>query len=96
MRIFSFQGYDCLGNVTETVNYEEYVDALDNRQEITIGGEAGWYGTRESDDMPDMVAVAYVQHGDYVFEFRLTNYDEQVTVDQMKEFERILGTVAFL
>ncbi len=96
MRIFSFQDYDCLGDVTETVNYEEYVNALDNRQEITIGGEAGWYGTRESDDMPDMVAVAYVQHGDYVFEFRLTNYDEQVTVDQMKEFERILGTVVFL
>ena len=93
--IFSYKGWDCLGDTDSTIDLDEYSGALENSKQIKIGGETGYFGTRESDDMPEMVAIIYVEHGDYIFEFRLTNYDEQVTKEQMKEFEQIVSTVKF-
>ena len=93
--IHSYNGVDCLRGYGEKADIEGDISALQNKREIMIGGESGYIGTRESDDMPDMVLVAYVIHGDYSFEFRLTNYDEQVTEEQTKGFENILSSVKF-
>ena len=93
--IFSFRGWDCLGDVNSTIDLDGYIDRLDKKETVTVGGENGYFGTSESDDMPDMVAVIYVTHGDYVFEFRLSNYDEQVTAEQINEFKKIVTSAKF-
>ena len=93
--VFSYKGNDCLGDVTQTIDLDEYIDRLDNLSEISIDGETAYLGTHDSDDMPGMVAVAYVKHGDYVFEFRLSNGDEQVSKAQLKDFERIVRSIKF-
>ena len=93
--IFSYKGWDCLGDTNSTIDLDEYLDALKNPRQVNVGGKTGYYGTRESDDMPDMVAIVYVEHKDYVFEFRLTNSDEQVTKAQTEEFLKVLSTLEF-
>jgi hypothetical protein len=94
-RILSYKGYDCLGDITGKIDINEYIDSLDKMQEVSVGGETGFSGTTESDDMPDMIAVVYVAHGDYVFEFRISNYDERVTEKQIESFRIIVGSVEF-
>lgn len=91
--ILSYNGYDCMNDVTRRVDLDECVDQLDNAKEISVDGKTCYMGTIESDDMPDMAAVAYLPKDEYVFEFRLTNADEQVTDEQMKVFEEILQSV---
>ena len=93
--IFSYKGWDCLGDTNSTVDLEDSVKYLDRMQRIEISGETGYFGTRESDDMPDMVAIVYVEHGEYIFEFRLTNSDEQVTKEQLEAFKKYVSTVTF-
>ena len=93
--VFSYQGFDCLGDVTQKIDFDEYINGLADMREITIDGETGYIGTNASDDMPGMVAVAYVKHGDYVFEYRLSNGDEQVTKAQLKQFEQIVCSTKF-
>ena len=93
--ILSFEGFDCRIDAGQMVDLDEYVDSLDRLRQIPVDGEMGHFGTRESDDMPDMVAVAYVQHGAYVFEFRLSGYDEQISDEQLREFEKIVRSVTF-
>ena len=92
--ILSYKGKDLLGD-SQVINLDEKVNSLDKKKEIRVDGETGYFGTRESDDMPDMSAVVYVSHGDFVFEFRLTNSDEQVTAEQTEEFERIVSSSEF-
>lgn len=93
--IFSDNGIG-VGRMTgEKISIDEYINDLAGKREIAIDGETGCIGTRESDDMPDMVIIAYVTHGDYAFEFRLTNADDQVTEEQIKNFEQILKSVEF-
>jgi len=94
--ILSYKGFDCLGDIEERIDVNEYLNTLSGKREITVGGQKGYIGKIESDDTPDMIAVVYVSYGDHVFEFRFNNYDEKITDDQMKEFEQILGTVKFL
>ena len=92
---FSYKGWDCLGDTNSTIDLEDSLKYLDGMREIGIAGETGYFGTRESDDIPNMVAVVYVEHGEYIFEFRLTNGDEQITDEQIKGFETIIGTVQY-
>lgn len=94
-RILSFDGHDCRGDANRTADLDECVNRLDGMKQIAIGGEMGYLGTIESDDLPDMVAIAYVQHDAYAFEFRLSGYDEQVTKEQMQAFEAIVRSVTF-
>ena len=94
--IISYKGLDCLGDIEEPLDINEHMGSLKNPRDITIGGQKGSIGTFASDDTEDMEALAIVSLGDYVFEFRLTNYDEKVTEDQIKEFEKIISTVKFL
>ena len=93
--ILSFEGFDCRIDAGQMVDLDEYVDSLDRLRQIPVDGEMGHFGTLESDDLPDMVAVAYVQHGAYVFEFRLSGYDEQISDEQLREFEKIVRSVTF-
>ena len=93
--IFSFEGYDCLGELDQTIDVNERVNNLKDKKEIDIGGLTGYIGTMASDDTEDMAAVAYVTRGDYVFEFRFENFDDKVTDAQMKTFEDVIGTVKF-
>ena len=93
--IFSYKGWDCLGDTNSTIDLSDSIKALSGMKEVNVGGKTGFYGTRESDDMPDMVAIVYVEHKDYVFEFRLTNGDEQITDEQINGFKQILSLVEF-
>lgn len=93
--IFSFEGYDCLGELDQTIDVNETISKIKDKKEIDIGGQTGYIGTMESDDTEDMVAVAYVSFGDYVFEFRFENFDEKISDKQMKTFEDVVGTVKF-
>ena len=93
--IFSFEGYDCLGDYEQKIDVEDSISRLKDKREIDIGGQTGYIGTKESDDTEDMVAVAYVTYGDYVFEFRFTNFDDVITEKQMKTLEKIAGSVKF-
>lgn len=93
--ILSYLGMDCLGDGSLAVDPGEYIDTLDKVREITVDGETAYIGTQGSDDMPDMVAAAYVQHGDYVFAFRLSNEDLQITEEQMEIFEQIVQSATF-
>lgn len=92
-RIFSYSGYDCMSDVSQKIDIDECIDNLSRPKQIEIDGATCYMGTIESDDMPDMVAVAYLPLGDYVFEFRLSNYDEQITDEQLETFERVLLSV---
>jgi len=94
-RILSLDEHDCRGDARQTVDFDECVNRLDGMKQIAIDGETGYLGTIESDDLPDMVAITYVQHGAYAFEFRLSGYDEQVTKEQMQAFEAIVRSVRF-
>jgi len=94
--IASYKGYDCLGDIEAKVDPDENTGLLKDKRSITVDGKEGCFGTCESDDTEGMVAVVYVTSGDYLIEFRLTNGDEKVTEDQIKEFEKIIGTVKFL
>ena len=93
--IFSFEGYDCLGEIDQAIDVNDYINKLKDKKEIDIGGQTGYIGTIDSDDTEEMSGVAYVAKGDYVFEFRLDNFDDKVTDKQMKTFEDIIGTVKF-
>lgn len=90
--IFSYKGRDCSGD-GGTVDLSDRLDALSKAKQIEIDGETGYFGTHESDDMPDMAAAVYVEHGDYIFTLRITNGDEQVTEKQMNE---LIGTAKAL
>ena len=93
--ILAFEGYDCTGNMRQQVDQKEYLDALARKKEITVDGETGTFGTHVSDDMPDMVAAFFVSRGDYLFEFRLSNNDEQVTDEQIEMFQQIIHSIKF-
>ncbi len=91
--ILSYRGYDCMSDVSQKIDIDECIDSLSRPRQIKIDGTTCYIGTIESDDMPDMVAVAYLPLDDYVFEFRLSNYDEQLTDEQAEAFETILWSV---
>lgn len=91
--ILSYRGFDCMSDATREIDLDEYISYLDRAKQIEVDGATRYTGTIESDDMPDMVAVAYLPLGDYVFELRLTNYDEQVTDEQLEIFEKIVQSV---
>ena len=86
---------DCLRGYGEKADIEGDISALQKKRRFMVDGETGYFGTMESDDMPDMVATILVKHGDYAFEFRLTNFDDQVTEEQIKNFEQIIKSVEF-
>lgn len=91
--ILSYGGYDCISDASRKVSIDEYISDLSREKQIEVDGATCYMGTVESDDMPDMVVVAYLPLDDYVFEFRLSNSDEQVTDEQMETFERVLLSV---
>ncbi|MBO7520574.1 MAG: hypothetical protein J6T73_07340 [Clostridia bacterium] len=93
--IFSFKGWDCLGDINNKISLKDNLKYLDGITKIETAGETGYFGTCESDDMPRMVAVFYLEHGEYIFEFRLTNGDEQITDEQINGFKQILSLVEF-
>ena len=93
--ILSYCGYNCTGDIDEKVDLKDYTNALSGMSEITAGGETGYTGMMPSDDTPDMAAVTYITHGDYVFEFMISYYDKPVDAEQVKVLEQIVESVKF-
>ncbi len=93
--IFSYKGKDVWSKPHSRISLEEHVAALDDVRQVEINDDTYYIGTKESDDMPDMMILAYVEKGDYVFEFRLSNSDDQVTDGQKEAFPAILDGVKY-
>ena len=92
--IFSYKGYDCF-NLFTKIDEQEYIEILDDIHIENINNHKYYIGTQESDDMENMVLVAFVEDGDYIFNIRLTNFDEQITDIQKEKFNEILNTIQF-
>jgi len=93
--VFSYKDYDCLGDISQKVDYKKQLESLDDEWRFILKDNIVQGGMRESDDMPGMASEAYVKNGEYIFEFRMTNGDEQVTEWQKMAFDEILHTLKF-
>lgn len=93
--IFSYKGRDCNSSPGAMINVKEYINGLSDLQTIKIDGEKAYFGTMQSEDISNMSNVVYVENGDYVFQFRITNSDEQVTKGQTEMFLNAIKSVKF-
>ena len=94
--IFSYKGRDVWSKPYKRTDWKKQVRLLSSVKKLKINDNIWYVGTSSSDDMPDMVLCAFVKRGDYVFECRLSNFDEQVTDYQKKKFSEILESISLL
>ena len=88
--IYAYKGLDVI-----TYDNKLYDYTTDYVEKINVDGETAYIQYLESDDMPDMVIRAFIQHKNYIFEIRLTNMDEQVTDIQKQEFKKLIKSINF-
>ena len=93
--IYSYKGRTVWSKPYERVNWKKRIKRLNHLEEIHTENGIFYVGTSSSDDMPDMVVSAFAERGDYVFEFRLSNSDDQVTKKQKENFRTILKNISF-
>ena len=96
LSIFSYKDRDIWSKPYKKTDWKKQVRLLSSVKKIKINDNIWYVGTSSSDDMPDMVLCAFVKKGDYVFECRLNNFDEQVTDHQKKIFPEILESISLV
>ena len=93
--IYSYRGRTVWSKPYERVDWKKKTKRLNHLDELHTENGVFYVGTSSSDDMPDMVVSAFAERGDYVFEFRLSNSDDQVTDKQKENFRTILRNITF-
>lgn len=88
--IYAYKGLNVI-----TYNNKLYDYTTNYTEKIDVDGETAYIQYLESDDMPDMVISAFIQHKNYIFEIRLTNMDEQITDIQKTEFKKLIKSIKF-
>ena len=79
-----------------TFDNKLYNYTTDYAETLDVDNETAYIQYLESDDMPDMIIRAFIQHKNYIFDIHLSNMDEQVTDIQKKEFKKILKSIIFI
>ena len=93
--IYSYRGRTVWSKPYERTDWKKRIKRLNHLDELHTESGVFYVGTSSSDDMPDMVVSAFAERGDYVFEFRLSNSDDQVTDKQKENFRTILKNISF-
>lgn len=90
--IYAYKGWDMI-NLDNNIsnNYK-----LDYSEKMDVGNKTVYIQYLISDDMPDVVMSAYIEYKSYIFNFRLTNFDDQVTDLQKQEFKKFIKTIKFI
>ena len=95
VQILSFKDIDVFSDENDKIDYKNYVNSLNHKEELKIDNETFYIGYRGSEELEDTHAQAYVKAGNYVIEFMTINSDELITKDQYNEFVSILKTIKF-
>ena len=90
--VFSYKGKDEQDN---PVDIQDYIDSLENKEELEINNRKYYFGGLNQDDMENTAYVAYLTNGDYIYRFHLSNSDNPVTKGQKEDFFSMLKTLQF-
>ena len=95
IELFSYKDHDVFGSSDETIDLDEYINALNKKEELIIDDHTFYLGYRNSEEVENVNARAYVRHNDYVIEFLMSNSDELLEDYQYEDFKEMLKSIKF-
>ena len=89
---YAYKGWDVMNLDNDISN--DY--KLNYSEKMDVGNKTVYIQYLESDDMPDMVMSAFIEYKSYIFNFRLTNFDDQITDLQKQKFKDFIKSINFI